>query len=602
MPDGFIRVAAATPEIRVANCDFNAKQIITLIERANSENIRLVCMPELCITGSTCGDLFRQKALLESAQSALGDVLDKTAQSRVITIVGLPLSDNGNIYSAAVVFQAGRILGIVPKEVPYGNTIIFNGEEIPFAKNLIFQCKELPEFKFSIVFGENFPTISTPIIANLSASNEIVGSAERRHSFVTSQSKQLVCGYIYANAGRGESTTDTVFSGHNIICENSAILAESLPFADGFAVSEIDLHALTHDRRGGFDATPPIIFSTEIANDYPLYRKISPTPFSADCEEIQTIQAHGLAKRLKHIGAKAVLGISGGLDSTLALLATVRAYDILNMPKHEIIAVTMPCFGTTNRTKSNAHKLCEALGIPCREIDITASVEQHLRDIDHPENIYDTTFENAQARIRTLVLMDIANQSNGIVIGSGSLSELALGWATYNGDHMSMYGVNSGIPKTLVREIVRHAEKTANSPTLKSVLNDILSTPISPELLPPKNDEIVQQTEKSIGPYELHDFFIYHSLRWGRTPAQIFELACIAFSEEKKYTPDIIKKWQNVFYQRFFSQQFKRSCLPDGPQIFPISLSPRSGFRMPSDTELGPWNPVPHPANFLKKV
>jgi len=612
MAQGFVRVAAVTPKIRVADCDYNATHIIETIKKAEKQEIRLICMPELCITGYTCGDLFLQNALLESAETALFKIVKETEACRVVAIVGLPLEFNGKQYNCAAVFSRGKILGIVPKTaIPnYGefyelrhfsawNVELVRHVEIarhsvPFGTDLIFECEM--GFAFAVEICEDLWVANPPsvrhaaagaiIIANLSASSETIGKADYRRSLVSGQSSRLLCGYIYADAGMGESTTDMVFSAHNLICENGSILAEAEPFGDGFAVSEIDLTAIKHERRrinsfktddNGY-AYIPFVLGVEFNS---LTRKISPTPFlpekniAARCEEILNIQSHGLKKRLEHIGAKSVLGVSGGLDSTLTLLVAAR------VKNSEITAVTMPCFGTTNRTKTNAHKLCEALNIPCREIDITEQVKQHLHDISHPEGQFDITYENAQARIRTLVLMNIANQENGIVIGSGNLSELALGWATYNGDHMSMYAVNAGVPKTLVRHIVKYVSETTDNPALKEVLTDIISTPISPELLPPKDGEIIQQTEEIVGPYELHDFFIYHTLRWGRTPTQVRELAVVAF--DGSYTAEEIDKWQKTFYRRFFSQQFKRSCLPDGPKIGSVSLSPRGDWRMPSD-------------------
>lgn len=654
MLDGFVRVAAATPKIRVADCAYNAEQIISLIKRVDTENIRLVCMPELCITGYTCGDLFLQGELLESAKNALFKIVAECAKFNVLAAVGLPLEHNGKLFNVAAVFCRGKILGFVPKtHIPnygefyelryftaacaagdtdnmYPRQLIrleagygFRSDEktsspnstgrkiqpvefIPFGTKLIFECEEMPELKLAVEICEdawapnppstNHATAGATIIFNLSASTETAGKAAYRRLLASGHSARLLCGYVYSNAGYGESTTDVVFSAHNLICENGTVFAESPPFGEGWAVSEIDLTSISHDRRrmnifaakNGY-VTVPFSLNTHCGS---LTRKVSPTPFIPEnniavrCEEILNIQSHGLLKRLDHIGAKAVLGISGGLDSTLALLVTARAYGIMSLAKAEIIAITMPCFGTTERTKNNAHKLCEAMGIPCREIDITETVRQHLRDINHPENHHDITYENAQARIRTLVLMDVANQNGGIVIGTGGLSELALGWTTYNGDHMNMYGVNAGVPKTLVRHLVNHAAETGGE-MLKAVLEDILRTPVSPELLPPKDGEIIQQTESILGKYELHDFFIYHTLRWGRKPSQILALAQIAFSG--KYTNDEIQSRLKLFYSRFFSQQFKRSCLPDAPKVGTVSLSPRGDWRMPSDAVCSTW-------------
>jgi len=629
MFDGFLRVAAVTPKIRVADCEYNAAQIISLIKKAAQEDVRLVCMPELCITGYTCGDLFLQYELLEDAKKALRRIVSETADCNILAVVGLPLANFGKLFNVAAVFCGGEILGFIPKTfVPnydefyelrhftpaiQGNHFIcFDDEYINFRTDIIFKCEEMPEFRLAVEIGEDLCAIKPPsanhaaanatIIANLSASSETIGKAERRRSLVSGQSARLLCGYVYANAGHGESTTDMVFSGHNLICERGSVLVEALPFGNGWAVSEIDLNAIVHNRRRiNTFVTKVVVTANDDYYEYEqfslngkthsesLTRHISPTPFIPEnkneipsrCEEILNIQSAGLAKRLEHLNAKAVLGISGGLDSTLALFVSVRAYEKLGLPKNEIIAVTMPCFGTTERTKTNAHKLCDAFEIPIREIDITESVRLHLRDINHPENQRDTTYENAQARIRTLVLMNLANKNDGIVIGSGNLSELALGWATFNGDHMSMYGVNAGIPKTIVRHIINHWAETTENNSLKQVLEDILQTPISPELLPPKDGQISQQTEEIIGSYELHDFFLYHKLRHGRTPKQILALAQKAFV--KKYSHEEIKKRLQEFQKRFTTQQFKRNCLPDTPKIGSVSLSPRGDWRMPSD-------------------
>ncbi|MCL2224036.1 MAG: NAD(+) synthase [Defluviitaleaceae bacterium] len=630
MYDGYIRVAAVTPKIRVADCEYNAGQIIEAIKKAADENVRLVCMPELCVTGYTCGDLFLQSTLLEIAKSALQKIVAETAECDVIAVVGLPMAHCGKLFNVAAVFCGGKVLGFVPKTfIPnYGefyelryftpafkenHAIRFDDKNITFGRDIIFKCKDLPEFKLAVEICEDLWVANPPstshglanatIIANLSAGSELAGKAAERRVLIGAQSSRLLCGYVYAHAGQGESTTDMVFAAHNLIYERGKILAESPPFGDGWAVSEIDLNAIAYDRRrmntfvsnageaeNGEHYKYKLFSLNGKTHAENLTRHITPTPFipenadeiPARCEEILNIQAAGLAKRLEHIGAKAVLGVSGGLDSTLALLVSARAYEKIGLPKNEIIAVTMPCFGTTERTKSNAHKLCDALEIPIREIDITESVRLHLRDIGHPENQHDITYENAQARIRTLVLMNLANQTNAIVIGTGNLSELALGWATFNGDHMSMYGVNGGIPKTLVRHIVNHFAQTTQNSALKSVLSDILATPVSPELLPPTGGEISQQTEEILGSYQLHDFFLYHTIRHARTPSQVLALAQLAFS--KTHPPDEIKKRLQQFYSRFTSQQFKRNCLPDSPKIGSISLSPRGDWRMPSDS------------------
>jgi len=628
MFSGYIRVAAATPAIRVADCAYNAEQILALIKKADDESIRLLCLPELCITGYTCGDLFLQDTLLEGARRALSLLVKESAGYGVLIVAGLPLVHTGKLFNVAAVFCGGRILGFVPKtHIPNYNefyelrhftparpdvgTIRFEGREIPFGAKLIFRCDDLPEFQLAVEICEDLWTPCPPsalhamagatVIANLSASDETVGKAAYRRSLVAGQSARLLCGYVYADAGHGESSTDMVFAGHNLICENGTVLAQSPPFGEGWAVSEIDLQALSHDRRRmntflsrdeGYVAVP---FSLE-ADCPSLSRPIDAHPFvpkgerekDERCEEILAMQVSGLAKRLEHTACQTVVvGISGGLDSSLALLVAARAFAKLGKQLSGILAVTMPCFGTTERTKSNACRLCEALGVSCREINITDSVKLHLRDIGHPEENHDVVYENAQARIRTLALMDLANQSGGIVVGTGDLSELALGWETYNGDHMSMYGINAGVPKTLIRHIVKHIADTCGNEVLAALLTDILNTSVSPELLPPREGSISQQTEELVGPYELHDFFLYHVVRWGREPVMVFELACTAFAEA--YPAGVILKWLKVFYRRFFTQQFKRSCLPDGPKIGSVALSPRGDWRMPSDAVCTSW-------------
>ena len=589
MSKNYIKVAAATPTTRVASPHENAKSILSLVKRAHDEQIAILCLPELCITGYTCGDLFLQSTLLNAASKSLHWLIEKTANYNVLTIAGIPIAQNNNLYNMAAVFCKGQLLGMVPKSfIPNYGGLYELRHFTPGNANILFKCSD---FTLGIEIGEDLWTPSPPstrhalagadIIANLSASSESIGKAEYRRSLAKGQSARLICGYIYAEAGSGESTSDLVFSGHNMICENGVLLNESLPFADdNWTVSELDMHALAHDRRRmttftvnpeGYTAVP---FSLDIPRPS-LSRFIDPSPFSRGNEEmILSIQAAGLSKRLDHIGSRCVvLGVSGGLDSTLALLVAARA-------EADILAVTMPCFGTTERTRKNAHALCGALGIPCREIDITESVSIHLQDIGHTST-EDITYENAQARMRTMVLMDLANQQGGIVVGTGDLSELALGWATYNGDHMSMYAVNTGVPKTLVRYIIQYAAENA-PPDLQAVLTDILDTPVSPELLPG------QQTEDVIGPYELHDFFLYHLMRWGRSPKSIYHLADTAFSDGK-YSSEEILKWLKIFLRRFFTQQFKRNCLPDGPKIGSVSLSPRGGWRMPSDASLTLW-------------
>jgi len=544
----YIRVAAGTPSIKVADPIHNSQEILRLMKKAEDEDIQLLVLPELCITGSTCGDLFLQDTLLQAAENAL-NYLAKESKNTLV-VLGLPMRQNNNM--VAVIYKR-QILACVPKTT--------SGEAT------IFQCDD---FTFAIDADKD---ASATIIISLNASSETVGKAAQRRTLAAAKSTQLACGYIYANAGYGESTGDAVFSGHNMIYEMGKLLSESPPFGEGWTVSEIDVSAIDYkQRRINKTANKEIVvpFTMEAACET-LIRPISPSPFmpqnekAARCEEILNIQAAGLKKRMEHTNSKkAVINVSGGLDSTLALLVTARV-------TKEIEAITMPCFGTTTRTRNNAHILCKELGIPCREIDIVKSVTQHLEDIDH-KSTTDIVYENAQARMRTYVAMDIANQVDGLVIGTGSLSELALGYATYNGDHMSMYALNSGIPKTTVRHIVEYLADKA-PPALSAVLIDILDTPVSPELLPN------QITEELVGPYELHDFFIYHMLGHGKSPKQIYHLACLAFDKN----PEVILKWLKVFYSRFFSQQYKRNCLPEGPRVGSINLSPRGSWHMPSD-------------------
>ena len=607
----YVRVAAATPKIEVANCAYNADRIIELMKRAHAEGVHLLCLPELCITGATCGDLFLQSTLINSTKAALAKIVAASQSTDMVVVVGLPLAHKGRLYNVAAVLSQGKILGYVPKTnvskpfVKLSESCWREEDGAALSPDMIFTCESSPNFKFAVEIGTDLFMPIPPstryvmnganIVVNIAATSEFVGKPDFRRSVVSAQSARLECGYVYANAGHGESTTDTVFGGHSIIAENGTILQEAQPFGNGWAVSEIDLAALAHARQIDVPTVKPeeyvkftfpavdILLSCET-----LTRRIDPLPFAKGAEEALAIQTAGLVKRLSHTNSIAVIGISGGLDSCLALLVTVRAYELLGKPVSEIIAVTMPCFGTTAHTKNNAHRLCEALGAHCREIDITASVTQHLKDINHPPDKHDIVFENAQARMRTYVLMDLANQVNGLVVGTGSLSELALGWATYNGDHMSMYAVNAGVPKTLVRHTVEHIADISDDVDLKKVLNSILATKVSPELLPAHNNgEISQVTEDLVGPYELHDFFIYHTLRFCRRPKAIFHLAQLAFGG--KYTPEEILHWQRTFYRRFFSQQFKRSCMPDGPQVVEISLSPRGGFQMPSDASADAW-------------
>lgn len=633
MLNGFIKVAAGTPKIRVADCEYNANAIIALMNEAREKGVNILVFPELCVTGYTCHDLFYQQTLLNGAENALMRIVSASEGSDMLVAVGCPLvdRDHNKLYNCAVVFQDGNILGIVPKTylpnysefyemrqfTPASrredehNTIHIGDVYCFFHNNIIFECKDIPELKFGVEICEDLWSPEPPsiklalsgatIIANLSASNETIGKDAYRRDLVTGQSARLMCGYIYASAGDGESTQDLVFGGHRMITENGSILAESELFTTGLTISEIDVHKLALERRRNTsfqtncsDLTAPSFSFTLRTTE--LTRKIEPKPFvpsSEDekakrCRDILTMQAHGLAKRVEHTHCESVVvGISGGLDSCLALLVCVEAMKLLNRPMSDIITVTMPCFGTTKRTKSNAEKLCSILGTDLRVIDISDSVRQHFKDIGQDENDHSVTYENGQARERTQVLMDIANKDGGIVIGTGDLSELALGWATYNGDHMSMYGVNSSVPKTLVRHIVYFYAQTCNNEELKSVLLDIFNTPVSPELIPPKNGEISQITEDLVGPYELHDFFLYNGIRWAFPPKKVYRLAKIAFAEE--FDEQTILKWLKTFYRRFFSQQFKRSCLPDGVKVGSVTLSPRGDWRMPSDAAAELW-------------
>ena len=624
MKDGFIRVGSASPEVKVADVDFNVEQIVRYCMEADEQKCSLLVFPELSVTGYTCGDLFLQDELLESALRGLYDIAEATCETNLTIVVGLPYKFEGKLYNVAAVISKGEVIGYVPKRfIPnysefYENRYFnaFEGEDetedgVPFG-NLIFRNETYEEFTFGVEICEDLWVADPPsvkaaksgamIICNLSASDEVIGKRQYRENLVTMQSGRLISGYIYSDCGFGESTQDMVFAGHRIICENGSKLAESECFGEsGVIYADIDLQRIAHDRmRNTFESSDEplsiVYFDTEPETDLKLIRKIADHPFvpavSSDltgrCDEILTMQAAGLATRLKHINGKcAVVGLSGGLDSTLALIVTVHAFDLLKIPREGIIAVTMPGFGTTARTKGNSEKLAEAYKVTLKTVDIKLAVRQHFEDIEHDESVHDVTYENSQARERTQILMDIANKNGGIVIGTGDLSELALGWATYNGDHMSMYGVNTSIPKTLVRHIVSF-ESARTEGELSSVLKDIVDTPVSPELLPPdENGQISQKTEDLVGPYDLHDFYLYYFLRWGFKPSKIYRLACIAF--DGQFTPDVIYKWEETFIRRFFNQQFKRSCLPDGPKVGTVTLSPRGDWRMPSDAVSKLW-------------
>lgn len=628
MRDGFVKVAAVTPKIRVADTKYNAKVICDGIIQAAREGAKVIVLPELCITGYTCGDLFLQETLLFAARDALAQIVKETSEADAVIFVGLPLSFSGKLYNVAAVAAGGEVLGFVPKTyLPAYNEfyearyfkrgmeqpveVMFDGKLVPMGTRILFSCETMPELKLAAEICEDLWTPEPPgirharngatVLVNISASNETTGKEAYRRELVNGQSARLLCGYIYASAGDGESTQDLVYSGHNIIAENGHILKESKRFANETIYSEIDVNRILTERRRMttfemlYDGYREISFPLKIERTT-LTRSVNPMPFvpgdkeerERRCDEILAIQAMGLKKRLEHTGCKtAVVGISGGLDSTLALLVTVRAFDLLKMEHKQIKAVTMPGFGTTDRTYDNAVKLIGSLSAEFIEVDIKDAVQIHFRDIGQDASVHDVTYENSQARERTQILMDIANKEGGMVIGTGDLSELALGWATYNGDHMSMYAVNASVPKTLVRHLVRYYADTCGDAVLKNVLLDVLDTPVSPELLPPEDGKISQKTEDIVGPYELHDFFLYYMLRQGYPPKKVYRMAQTAFADT--YGDDVILKWLKIFYRRFFSQQFKRSCLPDGPKVGSVAVSPRGDLRMPSDACARIW-------------
>ena len=628
MRDGFIKVVAISPKIRVADAAYNSKVICEGIREAARAGAKVIVFPELSITGYTCGDLFLQESLLAGALEALREIMTFTEGQDAIVFVGLPFAYNGKLYNAAAAVKGGRLLGIVPKTYlpAYGEfyetryfargmeevlTVSCLGQETLFGTKLLFACEGMRELVIGAEICEDLWTPEPPgirharngatVLVNLSASNETTGKEDYRRALVCGQSARLLCGYIYASAGEGESTQDVVYSGHNMIAENGRLLKEAPRFVNEITLSEMDVQRLVTERRrittfelreDGYRRIPFSLIMEETA----LTRTIKALPFvpseEADrqrrCAEILAIQAAGLKKRMEHTNCKtAVVGISGGLDSALALLVVVRAFDLLGLSHEGIKAVTMPGFGTTDRTYDNAVQLIRSLGADFREIDIKEAVLLHFRDIGHDVSAHDVTYENSQARERTQILMDIANKENGMVIGTGDLSELALGWATYNGDHMSMYAVNASVPKTLVRHLVRFYADTCEDETLRQVLYDVLDTPVSPELLPPEDGRISQETENIVGPYELHDFYLYHMLREGFPPKKIYRLAKTAFSGV--YDDETILKWEKIFFRRFFAQQFKRSCLPDGPKIGSVAVSPRGDLRMPSDACARLW-------------
>ncbi len=629
MKDGFITVATATPQVAVADCEANTQAILACINEMAAAHAKVMVLPELCITGYTCSDLFWQTKLLDEAEAALSVIAEESRQVDALITVGMPLRVAGKLLNVAAILCRGKVLGFVPKvNLPAYNefyetrhftsgsadmgTVQFCGEEIPVGTNLLFSCENMVDLCVAAEICEDLWVPNPPsvhhalagasVICNLSASDEMVGKGSYRRDLVAGQSARLVCAYLYATAGEGESTTDLVFGGQNLIAENGTVLAESATFENEINVATIDVQRLASERRRM--STFPAAESKEyreisfalVEEETKLARFFDADPFvpsNADqlsdrCEEILNIQALGLKKRLAHTHAKsAVVGISGGLDSTLALLVTARAFDMLGLPRKGIVAVTMPGFGTTDRTYNNAVAMIKSLGATFKEVPIAKAVMQHFADIDHDASIHDVTYENSQARERTQILMDIANQANGFVIGTGDLSELALGWATYNGDHMSMYAVNASVPKTLVRHLVRHYADTSADEVLAGVLYDVLDTPVSPELLPPEDGAISQKTEDLVGPYELHDFFLYQMLRMCFPPAKIYRVAKEAFAG--RYSNETILKWLRTFYWRFFSQQFKRSCLPDGPKVGSVAVSPRGDLRMPSDACVSAW-------------
>lgn len=639
MKDGFIRAAAATPKVKVADPEYNAQQMIDLMNQGYARGVKLMVFPELCMTAYTCSDLFFQSSLLAAAGRGLARMAEATKGKDILVFLGMPWERDGKLYNVAAALQGGRLLGLVPKknlpnysefyEARYfcpGNEepvlVPWEGEMVPMGMNLLFRCSNVEGLVVGAEICEDVWVPSPPsirhclagatVMVNCSASDESTGKDVYRHDLICSQSARLVCGYVYANAGEGESTQDLVFGGQNLIAENGTCLVESRRFTNESICGDLDLERLNSERRristfpapdrfrkeGGYMM---VDFELSLGNahgtaDDEILRFIDPAPFVPDnekqrsrrCEEILSIQAMGLKKRLEHTGCRdAVLGLSGGLDSTLSLLVAVRAFDSLKIPRSNIHCITMPCFGTTDRTYNNACAMASNVGAELKEINIRQAVTQHLNDIGHDMDRHDVTYENSQARERTQVLMDIANEVGGLVIGTGDMSELALGWATYNGDHMSMYGVNASVPKTLVRHLVGYYADTCGEKELSGVLLDVLDTPVSPELLPPRDGQIAQKTEDLVGPYELHDFFLYYVLRYGYRPSKICRMAVQAFRD--RYDGEVIVKWMKVFYSRFISQQFKRSCLPDGPKVGSVALSPRGDLRMPSDASGRLW-------------
>ena len=627
MKDGFVKVAAGTAKLRVADCRYNAEQIFSLMREADKQGVRVLCLPELCLTGATCGDLFLHDTLLRGAAEGLATILEATKNLDMVTVLGLPVrGEDSRVYNCAAVLHKGELIGLVAKtNVPQSQRRWFaapEGQPVrcrlmgePWVVNngAVFSCAAMPQLSIGVEIGEDTWVAQAPsvlltgrgnatVMLHLAASCEVVGQAQYRRAMLCAQSARLVCAYVCAEAGEGESTTDLVFAGHDLVVENGSVLAERR-FATGLTISEVDVDRLSYERRrhdGGAIAEGEVwqrLFDMKLS-DTKLTRHVNPMPFVPEdeqerkqrCNEILCLAAMGLKKRLEHTNAKtAVVGLSGGLDSTLAILTAALAMKMLGRPASDIVAVTMPCFGTTDRTRDNAVELAGRLGATLLRIDIGQAVKQHFKDIGQSMDNHDVTFENGQARERTQVLMDIANQNGGLVVGTGDLSELALGWATYNGDHMSMYGVNASIPKTLVRHLVSFVagDKAREDERLSAVLEDILDTPVSPELLPAIEGKISQKTEDLVGPYELHDFYLYYAIRWAFPPKKVYRLALYALSHQ--YDRQTIAKWLRNFYRRFFAQQFKRSCLPDGPKVGSVTFSPRGDWTMPSDAVAALW-------------
>lgn len=631
MKDGFIKVSAATPKIKVADPAYNTEEILKIIDETEKNGASILVFSELTISGYTCGDLFLQQPLLTECKNQLLRIVKATENKSMLVVVGCPIVIKQKLYNCAVVISDGSILGIVPKtHLPNYSEFyelrhftsgegleedLWFGEEFGYvnvAVNQLFKCKEIPELVVACEICEDLWVPLPPstyhamagatVICNPSASVETTTKESYRRSLVSNQSARLLAAYIYADAGEGESTQDVVYSGHHLICENGLVLAEAKRFTNEIIYADIDVQKLAAERRkmtsfpgGQTDDYFEQEFSLEVKENK-ITRTFPKAPFVPDnqderdkrCDEILSLQSMGLKKRLEHTNCKhAVVGISGGLDSTLAVLVTARAFDLLDIPRENLICVTMPCFGTTDRTYQNAVSLIKELGATLKEVRIEKAVRQHFADIGHDENNHDVTYENSQARERTQILMDMANQYNGMVIGTGDMSELALGWATYNGDHMSMYAVNCSVPKTLVRYLVLYYAETTDNKKLSEVLMDVLDTPVSPELLPPVDGVISQKTEDLVGPYELHDFFLYYMLRFGFPKAKLYRMAKLTF--DGVYDDETIKKWLDKFYWRFFSQQFKRSCLPDGPKVGSVAVSPRGDLRMPSDASPTAW-------------